>query len=246
MSDFGAPPYSWRMPRTARNIVAGFYYHVLNRGNNRTTVFSNPDEFESFQRLMKRAQARRPLEVAAACLMPNHFHLVVKPLASSDLASWLHWLLTTHASRHHRKNGSSGRIWTGRFKAFPIQDDRHLLTVVRYVERNALRAKLVPRAEAWRWGSLRWRLEQHPAFVLSPLPASLPVNWLEFVNAPQTPGELADLRRCVNRGSPYGSPHWVGQTASALGLTPTLGRRGRPKQVAPLKPRVSAAFALPK
>ena len=128
------------MPRTARAIVSGLYYHVINRGNNRATVFSEPREFDSFVDLMRRAQARHHIDVAAVCLMPNHFHLLVRPAAAADLASWFHWMLTTHASWHHKKCNSSGRIWTSRFKAFPIQDYRHLLTVARYVERNALPA----------------------------------------------------------------------------------------------------------
>jgi putative transposase len=168
--------------------------------------------------------------VAAVCLMPNHFHLLVRPHAAADLAAWLHWMLTTHASRYHKKCNSSGRIWTGRFKAFPIQDDPHLLTVARYVERNALRANLVSRAEAWPWSSLRWRVVDVPPFVLSPLPIELPTNWIDFVNAAQTATELADLRRCVNLGRPFGEPNWVQRTAIELGLTHTLRRPGRPKQ----------------
>lgn len=216
------------MPRTARSIVSGLYYHVINRGNNRAKVFSEPREFDLFVQLMRRAQTRHHIDVAAVCLMPNHFHLLVKPHAAADLAAWLHWLLTTHASRHHKKCNSSGRIWTSRFKAFPIQDDRHLLTVARYVERNALRANLVARAEAWPWSSLQWRVVHLPPFVLSPLPLALPANWPDVVNAPHTATELADLRRCVNWGRPYGDLSWVQRTAVELGLTHTLRRPGRP------------------
>jgi len=219
------------MPRTARAIIGGLYYHVINRGNNRATVFSEPREFDSFVDLMRRAQARHHIDVAAVCLMPNHFHLLVRPLDAADLASWFHWMLTTHASWHHKKCNSSGRIWTSRFKVFPIQDDRHLLTVARYVERNALRANLVARAEAWPWSSLHWRVVDRPPFTLTPLPIALPPNWSDVVNAPQTATELADLRRCVNWGSPYGELAWVQRTAVELGLTHTLRRPGRPRQV---------------
>jgi len=215
------------MPRTARSIHPGLHYHVLNRGNNRATVFRGPQDFEFFLCLMMRAQARRPLGIVAACLMPNHFHLVVKPAAAADLPAWLHWLLTTHAARHHRERASTGRIWTGRYKAFPIQDDRHLLTVVRYVERNPLRAGLVNRADEWHWGSLQWRQSVGPKLQLAPLPFPLPGNWNEFVDAPQTAQELAAVRRCVARGSPFGDSNWVTRTSAELGLAHTLGRRGR-------------------
>jgi putative transposase len=60
-----------------------------------------------------------------------------------------------HVRRYHGHYQSSGHVWQGRFKAFPIQQDEHLLTVLRYIERNPLRAGLVARAEDWLWSSLR-------------------------------------------------------------------------------------------
>ena len=220
------------MPRTARSIAAGVCYHVINRGNNRETVFREPREFDAFLELMNRAQARLHIDVLAVCLMPNHFHMVVRPAAAGDLAEWFHWLLTSHAWRHHQKCGSSGRIWTGRFKAFPVQDDGYLRTVIRYVERNALRANLVARAESWPWGSLRWRLARTPRFLLSSSPGTLSFGWRDFVNEPQTATELAQLRLCVNRGRPYGELGWVQQTAETLGLSHTLRGPGRPRRQA--------------
>jgi putative transposase len=222
------------MPRTARSIAAGIWYHVINRGNNRETVFRAPREFDAFIHLMNRAQARVHIDVLAVCLMPNHFHMVVRPDAAGDLADWFHWLLTSHAWQHHKKGNSSGRIWTGRFKAFPVQDDCYLRTVVRYVERNALRAKLVARAESWPWGSLRWRLGRPKCFLLAPFPGALSPGWCDFVNEPQTAPELAQLRLCVNRGRPYGESGWVQQTAEALDLCHTLRGRGRPRRQADL------------
>jgi putative transposase len=82
----------------------------------------------------------------AVCLMPNHFHLVVSQHCARDISRWMQRLLTTHTHRHHLRHGTSGRVWQGRFKAFPIKQDDHLLTVMRYVERNASRAGLVNRA----------------------------------------------------------------------------------------------------
>ncbi|HUG89208.1 MAG TPA: transposase, partial [Planctomycetaceae bacterium] len=84
----------------------------------------------------------------------NHFHLVLWPHKDGDLSRWMQWLLTAHVRRYHRHYGGSGHVWQGRFKAFPIQQDEHLLSVLRYVERDALRVGLVRRAEDWPWGSL--------------------------------------------------------------------------------------------
>ena len=112
------------------------------------------------------------MDVFAACLMPNHFHLVLRPHEDSGLARWMHWLSTSQVRRHQRCHDSVGRIWQRRYKAFPVQQDEHLLTVMRYVERNALRANLVCRAEHWEWGSAAWR--QSDASLLTSPPVTVP------------------------------------------------------------------------
>ena len=160
--------------------------------------------------------------------MPNHFHFVVIPGEADALARWMQWLLTTHVRRLHRREGTSGRVWQGRFKAFPIQHDEHLLTVMRYVERNALRAGLVDNAVAWPWGSLAWRVGSERTALLARCPVNLPADWIEWVNTPQTPTELTELRACVNRQRPYGTEQWVDRTAAELGLQSSLRSAGRP------------------
>src|SRR5512139_3360374 len=111
------------MPRTSRSLVAGGHYHVINRGNNRCAVFHDEQDYGAFLRLIRQAQDRVPLSILAACLMPNHFHVVVSQESATDISRWVHWLLTTHSHRHHLKHGSSGRVWQGRFKAFAIEQD---------------------------------------------------------------------------------------------------------------------------
>ena len=221
--------YSAVMPRTARASIGGMCYHVINRGNARAPLFHDSSDYQAFVRLISQACTRLPLEVLAVCLMPNHVHLVLQPYGDGDLGRWMQWLLTSHVRRYHRRYGSSGHVWQGRFKAFPIQDDTHLLQVIRYVERNALRANLVVRAEDWRWGSLAWRCAGHPASLLALPPVSLPDDWLVRVNAPESAVELAALRRSVNRGTPFGDTVWVAATAQYLGLESSVRPQGRPR-----------------
>ena len=123
-------------------------------------------------------------------------------------------------------------MYQGRYKSFPVETDEYLYQVLRYVERNALRANLVPRAEDWRWGSL-WRHVHGSADqkgMLSVWPLPRPRQWKSLVNKPQTDGELEALRRCVNLGQPFGSEKWIEQTARNLGLESTLRPRGRPRK----------------
>lgn len=148
------------------------------------------------------------MPLLAVCLMPNHFHFVVRPGAPGELSQWMHWVLTTHVARYRQAHGTEGRIWQGRYKSFPIQNDGHLLAVMRYVERNALRAGLVQRAEYWPWGSLHWRNAGLPGIALTDPPSGLPGDWVRWVNEAQTTAELEAMRKCVNSQRPFGDAHW--------------------------------------
>ena len=119
----------------------------------------------------------------------------------------------------------------GRFKSFPIQEDEYLLTVLRYIERNPLRAKLVRRAERWAWSSARhWREPEGRPTYLDDGPVARPRDWLEWVNQPATVAEVEAIRGSVVRGTPYGGMGWVAGTAKQLGLESTLRPRGRPRK----------------
>jgi REP element-mobilizing transposase RayT len=142
------------MPRPKRVAPAGYCYHVLNRGNARQEVFHKPADYAAFLRLFDEAHVRCPMRILAYCLMPNHFHLVLWPQEDGDLSRWMQWLQTTHVRRYHEHFKTCGHVWQGRFKAFPIQEDDHLLTILRYVERNPLRAGLVTAVDGWQWNSL--------------------------------------------------------------------------------------------
>jgi putative transposase len=163
--------------------------------------------------------------------MPNHFHLVVQPENDDDLSRFMHWALNMHVRRYHKHYQRSGHLWQGRFKAFPIQEDEHLLTVLRYVERNAVRADLMQRAELWAWCSARyWQKDQERPSYLALDPVPRPRNWLAWVNKPVTAAELEAIRRGVDRGAPYGQADWAENAAKRLGLEFTLRSRGRPRK----------------
>jgi putative transposase len=98
-----------------------------------------------------------------------------------------------------RTKSATGGLYQARFKSFPVETDDHSYTVVRYVERNPLRANLVDTAEAWRWGSLRRRVQNQRAPLLTDWPLSEPRNWAEIVSWPQTEAEVNAIRRCMLR-----------------------------------------------
>jgi putative transposase len=212
------------MPRTARASVGGYCYHVLNRGNARGQVFHADADYRAFLQTVADTRAFVPMRVLAYCLMPNHFHLVLWPHADGDLSRFLHRLSTAHVRRYHCRYRGTGHVWQGRFKAFPIQEDEHLLIVLRYVERNPVRAGLVAWAEDWFWSSAAAeavvRVDAGPVARLA--------EWLDWVNRPNTEAEAERLRECTARGRPFGSDGWAAATAVRLGLGASLRPRGRP------------------
>ncbi len=216
------------MPRSCRAALGGYCYHVLNRGNGRRTVFHKDGDYAAFVRLLREAGERTPVRLLAYCLMPNHFHLGVWPRADGDLSDFMRRLLTAHVRRYHQHYHSSGHVYQGRFRSFPIQEDDHLLAVLRYVERNPVRAGLVGGAADRPWSSAAPARGGAPPLDLGPVPR--PAEWPEYVDAPQTEAEAEAVRECVRRRRPYGDSAWMEGTARLLGLEASIRPRGWPRK----------------
>jgi len=226
------------VPRRNRMDMTGVVVHVLNRAVRRAPLFSLPGDYAVFEHVLREALDRVPLRILAFCVMPNHWHFVAWPSQPGELSRFMHWLTVTHARRWHAASGTNGTgaVYQGRFKSFPVQSDGHVLRVCRYVERNALRAGLVARAEDWRWGSLWHRHRDDRRRLLAEGPTDLPDDWTLRVNAAETSEELEALRRCVRRGAPFGTPAWTLATADRWGLRSALRPVGRPRRPAPSSP----------
>ncbi|MDD5262958.1 MAG: transposase [Methylacidiphilales bacterium] len=225
------------MARRPRLSGAGIAYHVMNRTWGQIQLFEDASDYQAFERVLAEASERfSEMRICAYCLMPNHFHLVLWPKAEGVLSCFMQWLTQTHAARWHahRRSRGRGHLYQGRFKSFPIQRDEHFLKVCRYVERNALRAQLVDKAEEWRWGSLWVRVHDEVTLkqMLSDWPVRIPDDWVRLVNRAQTEKELAAIRRSRERGVPMGDPDWAQRTAKQLGLESTLRPVGRPRKEA--------------
>ncbi len=212
-------------------------YQVLNRGNGRMRIFHKAGDFAAFERVLAEGLERYPVELFTYCVIPNHWHLVVRPKTDKALGRLMGWVGVTHVRRYHEHyhNRGGGHLYQGRFKSFPVEEDDYFLTLCRYVEANPLRAGLVECAEDWQWSGL-WRRvqgqtgEEGPALNLSPWPVDRPRNWTARVNANLAERQLEAVRECVDRGRPFGGEEWVAVTAKRLGLEFTLRGPGRPRK----------------
>lgn len=216
------------MPRIARGTVGGYVYHVMNRGNGGQRVFHKKGDYESFISLLSEATHHIPIKIFGYCLMPNHFHLIIMPLQGDDLSHWMQWIMTCHVRRHHTYYGSSGHVWQGRFKSFIIQEDDHLLTVLRYVEGNPVRANIVSSVKDWQWSSYQKRIQKVKDPLLTDPPIDLPDNWQKYVDEPMTTKETEKLKESIQRHRPYGLPDWQNRICKELNLQSTMTPRGRP------------------
>ena len=219
------------MPYRRRIGTAGIVFHVLNRGVRRLQLFDRPGDYRAFLNVFGEAQKRIPIRCLAYCLMQNHFHLVLLPRTDVELSTFMGWLTATHSKRWHANRGTTGtgHVYQGRYKAFPVSSDTYFLRLCRYVERNALRAGLVTRAEDWPWCSLAQRAGRRSSITLADWPVSRPQDWIDLVQL-DVADETRDVQSAVNRSSPYGPKEWQVRLAGQLNLASALVPVGRPRK----------------
>lgn len=193
-------------------------------------IFEKDGDFLAFLKLLEEARLRFNMRVLGYCLMHNHWHMILWPRRAGDLSRFIQWISSTHVRRwrQHRDSVGEGHLYQGRFKSFPIEDDRHLLTVLRYVEANPRRANLVSRAQTWPWSSLSTATPLR--VTLAPWPVDRPTKWIDMVNHPLPTPDMEQLRRCIKRGQPFGGLQWVRSIARRLGLQSTLRDPWRPRK----------------
>jgi len=216
------------MPRTARAAAGGIVYHALNRGNGTMGVFRKPGDYQAFIDLLLMGKQKAQIEIFGFCLMPNHWHLVLRPRGDEDMAAYLSWVTNTHVKRYRAHySRTSGHLYQGRYKSFPVEEDAYFLTLLRYVEANPLRPKLVRDASAWRWSSLGCETKLADQ-LLDEWPVQRPRNWTALVNEAIPEADRARLKSSFDRDRPLGSEQWTLHIAPQLGLQYTMNPRGRP------------------
>lgn len=183
------------MPRPRRYAPPGAILHVVNRGNEKRTLFAEATDYDAFLDLMAWAKDSCPINLLAYCLMPNHWHLVISPVSTGGVSRYVHRVCPTHAVRLRGRTGTTGHghVYQQRYHSSLVDSERYYYQVLRYVEANAMRAGLVERAGNWRWSSLRERTG-FPRGLLDPSPLPLPTDWAAVVEVAQRSEMLAVIR----------------------------------------------------
>ncbi len=158
-------------------------------------------DYDNFLDAMARAAEQTEMRVLSFCLMTNHWHLVLWPRKCADMSTYMQKLMNRHLRVYQRRHGTAGtgHIYQGRFKCVPIEDERQLLTVCRYVSANPVRAGLVDRAEAWPWSEISSPATRDGTPLISEWPCPRPADWLEMVNLPLGDDALKPIRKAIRR-----------------------------------------------
>lgn len=209
-------------------------YHVLYRGVGKQKLFHKNEDYLAFERVIVETLEKRPMRILSYGLMPNHWPFVLWPENDGELGAFMQRLTVTHVTRwqKHYNMVGYGHVCQGRYKSFPVKTDDYFFQVMRSVERIALRANLVSKAENWQFGSswIRQFGTAKDKAMLLKWPIALPRKRADFVSEPASEQELEALRRSCVRGTPYGDDDWMKETANQLGQKSTLRRPGRPQK----------------
>jgi putative transposase len=141
------------MQRSRRVYLPGVSYHVIRRGNNRAPIFGDEADYELILALLEFTSGRRGVDVHGFEMMTNHYHMLATPRSATSLPDMMRDLGREYVLRYNRKYGRIGTLWTGRVRAIPITDERYWLTCLRYIEQNAVRAKMVAHPGDYKWSS---------------------------------------------------------------------------------------------
>jgi len=140
------------MSRPLRIEFPGAWYHVMNRGRRSERIFTSPEDYQTYIKVLQEAAELWGIKIAAYCLMSNHYHLLVQT-RDANLSRCMRHINGIYTQRFNRRRKTEGQLFRGRYKAILIEEDSHLLEVLRYIHRNPLRAGLVTDIKDFPWSS---------------------------------------------------------------------------------------------
>ena len=218
------------MPRIARGLADNQIYHIINRGNRREAVFHDNYDYEKFLKLLIESKEKYAIKIYAYCLMPNHFHLVIYTKYADSLSQGMHWISSSSVRYYNKRYNISGHLWQGRYKSFIVQEDSYLLVLLKYVEANPKRARIVKDCIDYKYSSANNRIKNNENLITDEIPILLPDDWYGYINSDEKITDIESIRNCINRQAPLGDKNWKYMVSKKYNLESTINPRGRPKK----------------
>ncbi|SEI45544.1 transposase [Frateuria terrea] len=225
------------MPRLPRLELPGVPLHITQRGINKGAIFLDEEDRYHFRHLLRRAFRDQAVALHAFVLMDNHFHLLVTPAAVGTLSNAMGRVGQAYVQAFNLRHHRCGALWQGRFKSCLVQSERYLLTVMRYIELNPVRAAMVDAPEDYRWSSVHTHLGRardplvtpHPLYLaLGSDPTARADAYRRWLDAGIAPDDLHHLRAYARQERALGDERFQRMVETTLGRPASCRPRGRP------------------
>lgn len=219
------------LARIARLVVPGLPHHVTQRGNRRLNVFFSDDDYLLYLDLLSDRCRKAGVEIWSYCLMPNHVHMILTPSTPQGLGLALGETHRRYCGVINARLRVTGHLFQSRFGSV-VMDEEHLMAAVRYVALNPVRARLVARAEDWRWSSVRAHLagEDDAHVAVAPILSRCAGRFAELIDAEPEPDKMAALRAAETIGRPLGAESFLDKIATLTGRDARPAKRGPKKR----------------
>ena len=220
------------MPRISRAVAKGYPHHIIQRGNNRESVFFDDEDRNQYLSLLKKYSEKWSAPVLAYCLMSNHVHLMVKPLSDDSLYKMMQGLTLCYTQYVNRKYQRTGRLWESRYHSCIVDKEQYLWAVARYIEQNPVRAKIVKKAETYPYSSAETHVKGAEDTVLGEelFSNNRRGDYIGMLRSSLTEEEKEAMRYHTRAGRPFGNDDFVYGMEKKLKRPLARRSRGRPKK----------------
>lgn len=227
------------MPRKPRFYLPGVPAHIVQRGHSREPVFFEREDYQAYLGWLQEASERYNCKVHAYVLMTNHIHILATPEDKNSISLMMQYIGRQYVPYINHAYGSSGSIWEGRYKSNIIHDEAYLLTCMRYIELNPVRADMVKSPGAYRWSSYQANAQGKDNEIINyhPLYHSLGKTKAQRLDAYKSlfkahidEKQLAVIRASWQTGTPLGNDYFKQKVEAKLKCKVGQARRGRPKK----------------
>ena len=227
------------MPRKPRFFLPDVPVHIVQRGRGREPVFFEEDDYHAYLRWLTEAAERYECAVHAYVLMTNHIHVLATPKNKQGISRMMQNVGRCYVPYINHAYGTSGSLWEGRFKASLIYDELYLLSCMRYIELNPVRAAMVKRPGQYRWSSYRTNAQGKADNLITPHPlynkqgktgADRKEAYRLLFKTQLDEEELTEIRDALQTGTPLGNELFKEKIEKKLKSKVGQARRGRPKR----------------
>jgi putative transposase len=228
------------MPRRARIHLSGMPLHIVQRGHNREACFFGEEDYLTYQHWLSEALRETDCVLHAYVLMTNHVHLLITPKRAESVSRCIMALGRRYVQYINKSQGRTGTLWDSRYKSSLIDADNYLLSCMRYIEMNPVRAGMVDDPAHYRWSSYRRNALQQDDALLTPHTvykalgtdeATISKHYRALFRTKLAHDPISDIRMALQQSQPLCNSRFADKVAKITGVRPALKARGRPKTV---------------